>query len=86
MTIFRRWTVHITAVRKSTMLSFSWTTKVLRPVKWVTLCWFLFGVHPYQPALDFAFFILDDEQLSSTYDVTSRKGASKRLKEAIKLQ
>ena len=28
----------------------------LRPVKWVTLKWFLFGVHPYQLTLDFAFF------------------------------
>ena len=30
----------------------------LRPVKWATLWWFLFDVHPYQP-LDFAFFILE---------------------------
>ena len=33
--------------------------KALRPVKWVTLWWFLFGVHPHQPTLDFAFFILE---------------------------
>ena len=32
-------------------------TEVLRPVIWVTLRWFLFGVHPYQPTLDLAFFI-----------------------------
>ena len=25
--------------------------ETLRPVKWVTLRWFLFGVHPYQPTL-----------------------------------
>ena len=31
----------------------------LRPVKWVTLKLFLFSVHPYQPTLDFAFFILE---------------------------
>ena len=31
---------------------------LLRPVKWVTLWWFLFGVHPYQLTLDFALFIL----------------------------
>ena len=31
----------------------------LRPVKWVTMLWFLFGVHPYQRTLDFAFFIIE---------------------------
>ena len=31
----------------------------LRADKWVTMWWFLFGVHPYQPTLDFAFFILE---------------------------
>ena len=40
-------------------------TVALRPVKWVTSWFFLFGVHPYQPTLDFAFFILEskNEQL-----------------------
>ena len=27
-----------------------------RSFKWVTLWWFLFGMHPYQPTLDFALF------------------------------
>ena len=57
---------------------------VLRLVKWVTLRWFLFGVHPYQPTLDFALFILE-WAIKSVYDVTSSKRASKRLWEAIKL-
>ena len=39
----------------------------------VSLWRFLFSVHPYQPTLEFA------------YDITSRKRASKQLKEAIKL-
>ena len=30
----------------------------LRPDEWVTLEWFLIGVHPYQSTLDFAFFII----------------------------
>ena len=34
-------------------------SSLIRPVKWVTLWWFLFGLHPYQPTLDFAFFILE---------------------------
>ena len=43
----------------------------LRPIKWVTLWWFLFGVHPYQPTLDFAFFIL--EWTIKRIDVISKK-------------
>ena len=31
----------------------------LRAVERVTLIRFLFGMHPYQPTLDFAFFILE---------------------------
>ena len=31
----------------------------LRAVERVTLLRFLFGMHPYKPALDFAFFILE---------------------------
>ena len=46
----------------------------------------LFGVHIYQPTLDFAFFIIfRKEQMFSAFDVISRKSASKRLREAIKL-
>ena len=32
---------------------------VLRAVERVTLLRFLFGMHPYQPTLDFPFFILE---------------------------
>ena len=32
-------------------------SKFLRPVIRVTLWWFLFGVHPYQPTLDFTFIL-----------------------------
>ena len=35
------------------------TLILLRLVKWVSVWWFLFGVRPYQPTLDFAFFILE---------------------------
>ena len=44
----------LNAMNKNTVLSI-----ILRPVKWVTLLWFLFGVNPFQPTLDFAFFILE---------------------------
>ena len=53
----------------------------LRTVKWVTLWWFLFGAHPYQPTLDFAF--SKNERLLSAYDVISRKRASKRHRQEV---
>ena len=36
------------------------TEKKIPLVKWVTLYWFLFGVHLYQPPLDFAFFRMNN--------------------------
>ena len=48
------------------------------PVQWITMQWFLFGVHPYQPTVDFTFFI-------SEWTIVKRiihqddKRASKRL-------
>ena len=40
-------------------LKMQWETSYFKASQWVTLWWFLSGVHPYQPTLDFAFFILE---------------------------
>ena len=52
------------------------------PDKWVIMDWFLFGVHPYKPTLDFEFFIL---KWAIVKHIHQEKRASKRLREAIKL-
>ena len=55
------------------------------PDKWVTLQWFLFGVHPYQPTLDFTFLNLEWTIVTHIlWCYIKEKKAFKLLRKAIK--
>ena len=48
--------------------------------------WFLFGAHPYQPTLDFAFFILEWTIVKRMWFIIKKKSFQTiHIREAIKL-